>query len=149
MQLLFLDFDGVLHPVHSEPAEHFCLLENFESVMREFPAVRIVIASTWRQAYSLNQIRRMFSQDIAARIIGMTTDWEESDGEYVRFKEIREFLRNHSLTDAQWVAVDDSGFAFPGSCRNLVLCDARYGLDADAAEALRARLRSIGSTPNI
>ena len=147
MQLLFLDFDGVLHPKHSDTSDHFCLLANFESVMREFPAVRIVIASTWRQAYSLNHIRRMFSQDIAARIIGLTPDWEESGDEYVRFREIREFLRSHSLTDAQWIAVDDSDFEFPEGCRNLLLCHSQCGLDADAAEALRDRLRSIAKTP--
>ena len=115
--------------------------------MREFPKVRIVIASAWRQVHSLDEIRRMFSQDIAERIIGATPELEETDeDEYVRFKEIREYARNHSLTDAQWIALDDSGFEFPPRCTNLVLCDSRYGLDPDAAESLRSQLKSLGST---
>ena len=147
MQILFLDFDGVLHPNNCGTADHFCLLERFEGVMREFPKVRIVIASAWRQVHSLDEIRRMFSQDIAERIIGATPELEETDeDEYVRFKEIREYARNHSLTDAQWIALDDSGFEFPPRCTNLVLCDSRYGLDPDAAESLRSQLKSLGST---
>jgi HAD domain in Swiss Army Knife RNA repair proteins len=54
MALLFLDFDGVLRPVHSDKADYFCLLENFEAVMREFPGVRIVIASTWLLIFTQN-----------------------------------------------------------------------------------------------
>ena len=115
--------------------------------MREFPKVRIVIASAWRQSHSLNEMREMFSQDIAARIIGATPELEEPDeDEYFRFKEIREYARNHSLTDTQWIALDDAGFEFPARCSNLVLCDSRYGLDLDTAEALRSRLKSLGST---
>ncbi len=147
MQILFLDFDGVLHPNPSNTADHFCLLERFENVMREFPHVWIVIASAWRQSHSLNEIRRMFSQDIAPRIIGVTPELEETDeDEYVRFKEIREYVRNHSLTERQWTALDDSGFEFPARCGNLVLCDSRYGLDPVAAEAMRSRLESLGDT---
>jgi hypothetical protein len=147
VEILFLDFDGVLHPNPSTTADHFCLLERFESVMRQFPKVRIVIASAWRQTHSLNEIREIFSQDIAARIIGATPELEETDeDEYVRFKEIREYVRNNSLTDRQWIALDDSGFEFPARCDNLVLCNSRYGLDPNAAEALRSRLESLGGT---
>jgi hypothetical protein len=148
MQLLFLDFDGVLHPVRSSKADHFCRRENFESVIREFPAVRIVITSTWRQVYTLGQIRAMFSEDVGARIIGMTAEWEDGDDHYVRFREIREFLRTRSLTGARWIALDDSGLDFPDSCTNLHVCDSEQGLDAEAAEGLRARLRSMHEAPS-
>ena len=115
--------------------------------MREFPNVAIVIASAWRRTHSLDDIRQMFSQDIAARIIGVTPELEGTgEDEYVRFKEIREYVRNHSLTEEQWIALDDAGFEFPVGCMNLVLCDSRYGLDPDAAEALRSRLESPGRT---
>ena len=63
MQILFLDFDGVLHTNHSDAADHFCQRERFESAMREFPTVQIVIASTWREGHTLNEIREMLSQE--------------------------------------------------------------------------------------
>ena len=55
--ILFLDFDGVLHPLHDNvptPENHdnvptpadqlFCYLPRFEAVMRDFPMVKIVIS---------------------------------------------------------------------------------------------------------
>jgi HAD domain in Swiss Army Knife RNA repair proteins len=147
MALLFLDFDGVLHPVHSNKADCFCMLDNFEAVMREFPGVRIVIASTWRQAYSFAHLKSLFSADIAARIIGKTPDWEEDGDEHVRFKEIRQFLKHPSLAGMEWIAVDDSDFEFPESCRNVLLCDPRRGFDNEMADKLRGRLNAMSIAP--
>ncbi len=79
--ILFLDFDGVLHP---EPcysdSDLFCHRPLFESVMREFPDIEIVISSTWRQNRSLAQLKALFSDDIAACIVGVTPDWRELVG---------------------------------------------------------------------
>jgi len=147
MALLFLDFDGVLHPVRSDKADHFCMLENFEAVMREFPGVRIVIASTWRQAYPFAYLKSLFSVDIAARIIGKTPDWEEDGDEHVRFKEIRHFLKQPSMAEMEWIAVDDSDFEFPESCRNVLLCDPQCGFDSEMAGKLRARLNVLSIAP--
>jgi hypothetical protein len=48
--ILFLDFDGVLHPEYdgqAAPADVvFCHLPRFEAVMRDHPEVEIVISST-------------------------------------------------------------------------------------------------------
>ena len=51
--ILFLDFDGVLHP---EGEDHilnggadFCFLPRLEALLREFPWVKIVISSSWRE----------------------------------------------------------------------------------------------------
>ena len=45
--ILFLDFDGVLHP---EPCydkqSFFCCLPRLENVLRDFPKVRVVISNT-------------------------------------------------------------------------------------------------------
>jgi hypothetical protein len=47
--ILFLDFDGVLHRflARSGP-DAFCYLRCLKRVLREFPALRIVIARTQR-----------------------------------------------------------------------------------------------------
>lgn len=44
--ILFLNFDGVLHPflARSGP-DAFCYLRRLESVLREFPTVRVMIAT--------------------------------------------------------------------------------------------------------
>lgn len=74
--ILFLDFDGVLHPFH-RPLGTFVLLSYFEDVLRDFPAVNIVISSTWREEYSLPQLQKFFSEDIARRIIDVTPSWQD------------------------------------------------------------------------
>lgn len=77
---LFLDFDGVLHPfLARSSAEAFCHLPRLERVLREFPAVQIVIASTQRESVPLTHLAQRFSPDIAARIVGITPVLEVRD----------------------------------------------------------------------
>jgi len=70
---LFLDFDGVLHP---EPcfdrSRLFCQLPVLEAVLRDFPEVDIVISSSWRELLHLDDLKSLFSGDIAWRIVGVT-----------------------------------------------------------------------------
>ena len=137
--VLFLDFDGVLHPSLCLEAEHFCRRPLFEEVMRRFPAVRIVISSSWRHHFDLEQMRPCFSGDIAERIDDTTPLWVPG-GPANRFEEIMAFVRSRGLDEAGWLALDDSAFEFPRSCANLVLCDGRFGLAEDAAVRLAGRL---------
>jgi len=140
MTLVFVDFDGVMHPAGCDVSSYFCNLAAFEAVMREHPDAGIVISSTWRHAYPLTRLKENFSPDIAARIVGKTPQWEGDDGEQVRYREIREFLEHPQLAGAKWIALDDSDFEFPPGCANLVLCDSAEGFNASAASALRERL---------
>ena len=85
--ILFLDFDGVLHPEYdgqATPADVvFCHLPRFEAVMRDYPEVEIVISSMWREQFPLDALRARFSPDIAGRIIGATPVTPRIDGKYM------------------------------------------------------------------
>ena len=142
MTLVFLDFDGVMHPVGCEPDRHFCQRDLFEQVLREHPDVRIVITSTWRHAYPMAEIKRFFSPDIAERIVGKTSTHEDEGDEHVRYLEIRKVLQNPKVAGARWIAIDDSDFEFPEGCANLLLCNGDRGFDLEVAQELRARLRA-------
>lgn len=48
MPILFLDFDGVLHPEHCHESKHFCCLPVLEDALRQAPEWQVVISSTWR-----------------------------------------------------------------------------------------------------
>ena len=74
--ILFLDFDGVLHPEGEghlpNDGTDFCFLPRLEELLREFPHVRIVISSSWRERLAYPTLLKPFSEDIRARIIGTT-----------------------------------------------------------------------------
>ena len=72
MPILFLDFDGVLHPEHCHESKHFCCLPVLEDALRQAPEWQVVISSTWRLQKSLDQLRSRFSADIAERVVGET-----------------------------------------------------------------------------
>jgi hypothetical protein len=71
--IVFLDFDGVLHPffpwrdLADQENQLIGFLPRFESVIRAFPIARIVIASDWRRHHSLTELREFFSPDIRDR----------------------------------------------------------------------------------
>lgn len=43
MPILFLDFDGVLHPEHCHESKHFCCLPVLEDALRQAPEWQVVI----------------------------------------------------------------------------------------------------------
>lgn len=59
MRLVFLDFDGVLHPV--EPASlgltQFCWLHILSQLLVGHDDVRLIVHSTWRYEYKDAELR--------------------------------------------------------------------------------------------
>lgn len=133
---LFLDIDGVLRREHA-PLYHFeaDLRDNFETVMRAFPKVDIVISSTWRLGFMLPEIRKHFSPDMRARVIAVTPVIRGSDT-HTRYHEVLRFLAQRSLT-GPWVALDDDRWHYP-ELDNVVIVESEKGLDSSAIEIFRA-----------
>lgn len=69
---LFLNFDGVLHPVGAQVNRLFCQLELLETWLRLHPSGRIVISSSWRIRHPLDELREIFSEDLRLRVVGAT-----------------------------------------------------------------------------
>jgi hypothetical protein len=137
--IVFLDFDGVLHPGSSSRDEHFMCLPRFEGVIRKFTNVRIVISSSWRYYYSLEQLKANFSNDIRPRIAGFTP-LLEGDMPRIRHDEIQHYLARLAAPPGSWIAVDDAILEFPKGFRNLILCDPNVGFDHRAAIRLQTWL---------
>lgn len=148
--ILFLDFDGVLHPEHDgepTPADMlFCHLPRFEAIMRDFPDVEIIISSMWRYQFTIDQLRALFSPDIAARIIDTTPQTERVGGKYLparREGEILDWLADSGREDVSWIALDDAAWQFQQHRDRLVACTWYVGLDDAAGARLRAALQRI------
>lgn len=133
---LFLDFDGC---THSEPATHygvFSCMTRIEAVLREHVNVEIVISSSWRELFSLDELQDNFARDIFQRVIDVTPVIRRRPPpsvRHVRQAEIEMWLRANRSLNQPWIAIDDSAEWFQADCRHLLLCDRRTGFtDADA-----------------
>lgn len=140
--LLFLDVDGVLHPVETDysfSSRFFSHLPLLEELLREFPSVDIVISSDWRLAESVEQLQRYFSEDIRHRIIGGTPQLDpDAAAQHRRQLEIQAWLTGNGRGDAEWVALDDWASHFETGFERLVLTDSKRALDQDSFQELRS-----------
>jgi len=140
--LLFLDVDGVLHPVgtdYSFSSRFFSHLPLLEELLREFRSVDIVISSDWRLAESVEQLQRYFSADIRPRIIGATPQIApDAIADCRRQLEIQAWLDGNGRSDAEWVALDDWPGSFEAGFKRLVLTEPKLAFGQDSFEELRS-----------
>jgi hypothetical protein len=141
--ILFLDFDGVLHPKGAGgAAEHFSRRPLLEALLLEAACadVRVVITSTWREAYSLAKLRQFFCAELQPRIIDRTPVLEDLDADHLRYREIRAWLNRHPEVK-RWWALDDDRQGFPeAQLARIVLTDPDQALSAANIASLRALL---------
>ena len=133
--LIFLDLDGVLRRKKSPLYRLATLgLRAFEQAIRSFPNVQIVITSSWREAFTVDQMRGLFSPDIAWRIIGVTPIAPNQDGHY-RHLEVLAYLKLNRREKDPWLALHDDPLHYP-RLNNVLLIDGERGFDPDAAQQL-------------
>lgn len=74
--VIFLVSDGATHPDRCFADNLFCRMALVEEVLREFPRVKIVISSSWREHYSLDDMRDFFDVGMQDRVIDVTSIFE-------------------------------------------------------------------------
>jgi hypothetical protein len=137
--IIFLDIDGVLRRKQS-PLYRFdadCL-RTFEQAVRSVPDSQIVITSSWREAFTLNDMRAMFSPDIRLRILGVTPVAPNQDGHY-RYREVLAYLKFNGREKNHWLAIDDDPLHYP-PLKNVLLIDGERGFDSTAAKRLTIQI---------
>lgn len=139
--ILFLDFDGVLHP-HMRTEPDFCRLPLLWTILRSCPDMRVVFSTSWRVVYRPDEMVEFVTwgggEDLAHRIIGSTPDLE-AEGLYGRRDlEIQSWLDTNNYS-GQWLAIDDVPALFNGGHTNLYLVDGDTGLtDKDVLEIIES-----------
>ena len=129
--------DGVLRPLSADPSrlDPVCV-GIFEESVIAIPNYRIVITSTWRLAYSLAALKKLFSAAVAENIVGVTPEvW--SDTLHTRHAEILAYLDSKYLNNKKWIAIDDDPDLYPGDTP-LLITDPQQGFDEEAAMKLKA-----------
>jgi hypothetical protein len=137
-KMLFLDFDGVLHPAWGNSLPEFVHVHALAQALTG-RSCEIVISSTWREHYSLTQLKQFLSPELAGRVIGVTG--QDPPGRHARHKTILQYLA--TLGEAvDWCVLDDSGSEFH-ECLNLILCDGAVGLQPAQVEQLTNWLNDL------
>ena len=134
-KLLFLDFDGVLHPNFCPEQNYFCRLDLLmETLGSKTKGLEMIISSSWRFHYPLNEILESFPESMQNLIAGATP--EVAPGRHQRYREICAYLSQYKKA-RDWRALDDDIIGFPKSCTQLIACDHRVGFDSKGAQILR------------
>jgi hypothetical protein len=146
--ILFLDFDGV---VHTEPCareeDFFTKLPLIAEVLKEYE-VEVVISSSWRTFYTLNEIKDQFLPEIAHLIVGATPDlkrpnsnWTPPTSRAERQAEIEKWLKDNREWGQPWLAIDDCSSWFEPGCKNLICTDRSTGFTPENALQLHAMIK--------
>lgn len=140
--ILFIDFDGVLHGLNQPRMQHKSRLE---ALLREFPAIGVVISSSWREIHTLQELAAFFAEDIQPRLLATTpvVRYQPPYPRHVRYQEICAYLAHQGHRDIAWLALDDEEILFPPACPQLVLCNPQTGFDAEAEIRLRQQLEGL------
>lgn len=132
--ILFIGFDGVLHPRTSGTFRH---LPTLEEVLGAYPEIRVVISSTWKHSHELADLRGWFSPGFAHRVIGTTPDLAAGPGS--RQREIEQWPRQNPT--AQWLALDDESRLFDSDCVWAHLTELSTGLTSSDFRALEGHFQ--------
>jgi len=134
MRVLFLDFDGVLHggPDIPTATTHWCWLPVLIDALSAHGDVHVVVHSTWRFQYDLEELRELLGA-LGARVIGATTGPGRLEG-------IELWLREHPEVK-DFRVLDDEREPFQTCSQKLIACDPAMGItDPQALQQLRAWL---------
>lgn len=117
--ILFLDYDGVLHPddvyrINGQivlKRDGFSLFEWSPLLLEALVPhsdVRIVLSTSWVRVIGYDKARKCLPRELQERVIGATwhsqlnQDWWSSIS---RYEQIAGYTRRHTVT--RWLAIDD------------------------------------------
>ncbi|MEI6002266.1 hypothetical protein H3V53_35630 [Paraburkholderia bengalensis] len=146
--VVFLDFDGVLHPV-GVPAvdEDFRLIKNpdlfvwrpiLERLLARYPTVGIIVSSDWRRLFDDATLIELLGP-LAVRFVGVVECYGSS-----RSEEILAEVRRRGLKE--WVALDDHPSVIAAQAKDdrFIACEPAMGLSSlDVQQTLNLRLACL------
>lgn len=136
-RLLFLDFDGVLHPFNGEhePEGWFRWLPILERALQSWSDVRIIVHSSWRYEYTDTELQGLLRQ-LGSRFVGTAPRG-------AREQAIETVLQANKGHVTAHLVLDDDPREFTRGRLNLLLCNGLEGLSQGRVQdELRAWLES-------
>lgn len=143
--VLFLDFDGVLHPDAVYLSRHgptlrtegelFMWAPNLERILEQFPTVSLVLSTSWVRHLGFKRATKYLPASLSSRVVGatwhstMAKEWADDDkwDGRTRYDQISRYASRSNLT--RWISVDDDPEGWSQAARErLVVCDSMRGL---------------------
>ena len=147
--ILFLDFDGVLHPV-VRSKDAFCRLPLLAAWLQEWPGVDVVVSSSWRALVPQRELVDLLGLVVGQRVVGCTPDLPRPTLRRFclaeREQEIGMWLEISWEPQRPWVALDDWALLFFPDSPRLVLCDDLEGITPAVLDQLTMHARRAGMT---
>ncbi len=158
-QVLYLDFDGVLHPgpVYRHPKrgmyfgvshQHHTLFENaqiLQDALAPYPQLAIVLSTSWVRVLGYSRAKDYLPEQLRRRVIGATFHSRMNKHEFDAMPRGAQVLADATRRGAnRWLALDDDDEGWLSAARaHLVLTDGDAGLAAPGAkEACIQKLRA-------
>ncbi len=149
--ILFVDIDGVLHPVGSREPVWFNRLPLLAQALGEpdLAHVQLVVSSDWRIAYTLDELRLRFPPDLRLRVVGTTPleeavkprQWGAWAQRHPRQAQLMAWLDRHiGSLQHPWAALDDNPHQFIPHEPRLVSVHGVLGLQPEHVDAVRQLL---------
>jgi hypothetical protein len=158
--VLYLDYDGVLH--HENVLRHprrgiylgappeFTLFQHaalLEALLQPYPAVRIVLSTSWVRVLGYSRTRKRLPSGLRERVIGATYHSRMNEQRFTQLPRGVQVLEDVARREPRdWLALDDDGSGWPSNQRHrLVLCDEKLGMSPAATAAkLKQSLDKLG-----
>lgn len=130
--VLFLDFDGVLHPDGEAALDEnfrllpnpnlFCWLKILNEILEPHPEVQIIVSSDWRRLFDDENLVRLLGP-LGNRFIGLVEQLGGPRSEEILGESYRRAID-------RWIALDDHASVREAAiedCR-FIVCDPRLGV---------------------
>ena len=140
MTILFLDYDGVLHPdevyllrgkgvvLQCDGRSLFEWAELLADILEPHQDVRIVLSTSWCHALSFKEAKERLPERLQARVKGST--WHSHRNKYewntlTRFQQIIGYVNRHNVQS--WIAIDNDDHGWPDLKRDCLVHTDDFG----------------------
>jgi len=157
MDVLYVDFDGVLHPgevwyeygmreprLRTPGHRLFESLPVLEEAIAPYPDLKIVLSTTWVQTFGFEKARDRLSESLQRRVVGTTYDLDSPNAwrfsRMRRYDTIAQDVAKRKLV--RWLALDDDALGWPeNESEALAFVPSNLGLQClTSQEQFRTRL---------
>ena len=155
--IVFLDFDGVLHPSSVRFNEDlelalecddkslflFCWAPILKSILNYVDpecAIKIVLSTTWAHRDGWKEAAKCLTPCLQLRVIGGTVGYDRPRG-----LQIQKYVEDMNIADHQWLAIDDDDYLWPPHLLDLLIkTDENLGLsEISTQQLLKLKLKEL------